>query len=426
MNICKKFITVIFAVVIIISFSAVAFADGGKTDMYRDYTGKTLIVAHKGSCENAPENSIRSINAAVSNGADIIEIDVRVTADGVLVLMEDETVERTCYGYGENIVVSEMTYDELSSLKLLDGHGGYGAKQTEEQVPTLEDVFKDRDFRYATSSQYPAEQKPLFLIDADWNLRNKIYNLAQEYNKLDEIILYTDASADEISAFKSDIDSEPMIMTYFKGNVIFAATANVKNDSVIADGIHLATANPYGVVFGKTVQNTAAESGIRTMAAPCMPEICGKIMQDTEEWWDYLISKGFSIIMTDHVAELKAYLDDCDEAKAELEKIYKTTVTQWTLPPFNSDNFHDYKLAYTNAVSAAEKIFSDKSYARSDIQQTSYELQKAYDEINAHYDEFEAGTAGLTITLPRILLCIVTVAVVVCAEIYVYKKKKKT
>ena len=412
MNICKKIITVVFAVFILLSLSSVAFADGGKTDMYRDYTEKTLIVAHKGSCENAPENSIRSINAAVSNGADIIEIDVRVTADDVLVLMEDETVERTCYGYGENIVVSEMTYDELSSLKLLDGHGGYGAKQTEEQVPTLEEAFG-------------LKNDCLYLIDADWSLRDRIYNLAKEYNKFDEIILYTDASTDKITAFKSDIGTEPMIMTYFKGNVIFAATANVKNDSVIADGIHLATANPYGVIFGKTVQNAAAESGIRTMAAPCMPEICGKVMQDTEEWWDYLISKGFSMIMTDHVAELKSYLDACDEEKAELERVYNETVTQWTLPPFNSDNFHDYKLAYTNAVSAAEKIFSDKSYARSDVQQTSYELQKAYDEINAHYNEFEAGTAGLTITLPRILLCIVTVAVVVCAEIYVYKKKKK-
>ena len=55
------------------------------------------------------------------------------------------------------------------------------------------------------------------------------------------------------------------------------------------------------------------------MAAPCRPEICGTQIQDTEVWWDYLISTGFNVIMTDNVAGLKAYLNDCSAKERILE-----------------------------------------------------------------------------------------------------------
>lgn len=426
MSIYKKLIALFIAVSVFLSLSTVAFALNEKTDDYRDPAGATMIAARKGCFDNAPENSLKAIRDAENAGADIIEIDIRETADGVLILMEDETVERTCYGYGENTVVTEMTYNEIKELSLLDSDGGYGAKQTEHKVPTLEEVFNDRQIRYMASSLYQAEQKALFMLDFDWAIRDRISNLVISCNMQNEVIFYIDdASPDEIANWKESLPFEPMVMTYFKGNVIFAATANVKNDSEVADGIHLATKNPYGVIFGKTVQNKAAECEIRTMAAPCIPEICGKIMQDTEEWWDYLLSCGFSIIMTDRTAELKDYLDDCEEEKTRLEEVYKKTVTDWKLPDFRSDNFHDYKLAYTNAVNDTEAILADGSNSRNDIQQACYELENSYNAIITHYEEFEYGTAGKTVTPVTILLCVLAVVLVACAEIFVYKKKKK-
>ena len=54
-----------------------------------------------------------------------------------------------------------------------------------------------------------------------------------------------------------------------------------------------------------------------------------------------------------------------------------------------------------------------------------YEMKKAYSDVNANYSELEKGTAGMTVTPVRILLCVAAVAAVVTAEIYVYKKKEK-
>ena len=423
-----------FSLIFVIFLSISAFSASAEDELpplyeiYKDHKSFTMVASRKGYFAYAPENSLSAIRAAENSGADIIEIDIRTTADGVLILMEDETVTRTCYGYGENTVVSEMTYDEIKNLKLLFGQGGVNAKQTDETVPTLEDIFKDRKMDYLSSSSLYTEQKALLMLDFDWSIRDKISNLVIENAMQNEVIFYIDdASPEEISAWKETLPFEPMIMTYFKGNVIFAATANIKNDAEIADGIHLATKNPYGVIFGETVQNKAYESKIRTMATPCTPEICGTIMQDTEVWWDYLVSAGFNVIMTDNVAALRTYVDNSHNIKAlELEFAISECIRNWELPDFNQDKFLDYKRAYTNAAEKAENLMSrDMSRAYSDIVTAVYELRKATADIDLNYNEFENGTAGLTITPVRILLCIAAVAVVLVAEIYVYKKKRK-
>ncbi len=425
----KKIFSIIIAIIILFSFSAVANAENSfnyLTEAYKTPNGKTMIVSDRGDITTAPENSLMAIHNAEKAGADIIKIDVRTTADGVLILMADETVGRTCNGYGENTVVSEMTYDEIKKLNLLGGKGGYGAKNTTLTVPTLEEVFEDRKLYYLSSSSIETKQKALLMLDFDWSIRDKISNIVIENNMGHEVIFYIDdAKPDEIAAWKETLPFEPMIMTYFKGNVIFAATANVKNDSEIADGIHLATKNPYGVIFGKTVQNTAKESGIRTMASASRPEICGTQIQDTEIWWDYLITQGFNVIMTDHVKELRAYLDDCSAKEKVLEDFFYDEIKGYSLPDFNSDKFLDYKRAFNNAYDYTLDVLNDNSSSRSDILTAEYELKKAYSDIYANYHELEEGTAGMTVNPVTILLSAFAIAIVTVAEIYVYKKKKK-
>ncbi len=428
----KRIVTVFFAVFMLINLSTVAFAidyeDTSLSEIYRDHTSYTMVVSRKGYWKYAPENSVKAIKAAENAGADIIEIDIKMTSDNVLILMEDDTVTRTCYGYGEKTEVASMTTEEIQALNLLMGEGGVNATKTQETVPTLEEVFAQRSIDVSSSSSSSYKSYALLMVDADWELRDAIYTLAEKYSMLNSIIFYIDdATADEISEWKASLPSEPMTMTYFKGNVIFVATSKVKNASEASDGIHLATKNPYGVVFGETVQNKAYESGIRTMASPCMPEICGKIMQDTEEWWDYLISCGFNVIMTDYVAELREYVDSSHNKALELDWARSSLITGWELPDFKSDNYHDYKLAYTNAAEKVETLLNkDLSRAYSDISEAVYELQKAYDDINANYNELEDGTAGMTVTPLRILLSALAIAAVTCAEIFVYRKKKKS
>ncbi len=74
---------------------------------------QTYVCAHRGDVKNAPENTIPAIKSAVKKGVQMIEFDVRMTKDGHLVLMHDETVNRTTNGKGK---VSELSSDEIYSL----------------------------------------------------------------------------------------------------------------------------------------------------------------------------------------------------------------------------------------------------------------------------------------------------------------------
>jgi glycerophosphoryl diester phosphodiesterase len=94
------------------------------------------VAAHRGFSEKYPENTMEAFRAAVDAGADEIETDVRVSADGELVLMHDETVDRTTDGTGK---VCEMT---LSELKKLDAGVKKGAEFAGTKIPTLRELFE--------------------------------------------------------------------------------------------------------------------------------------------------------------------------------------------------------------------------------------------------------------------------------------------
>ncbi|RLI46366.1 glycerophosphodiester phosphodiesterase, partial [Candidatus Bathyarchaeota archaeon] len=71
------------------------------------------VIGHRGAAGLEPENTLRSVRRAIELGVDRVETDVRVSRDGRLVIMHDETVDRTTNGHG---YVSELTFDELRSL----------------------------------------------------------------------------------------------------------------------------------------------------------------------------------------------------------------------------------------------------------------------------------------------------------------------
>ncbi len=103
-----------------------------------------ITVAHRACWEAAPENSIAAIEACVALGIDAIENDVRHTRDGVAVILHDETVDRMTNGHGR---VADLSWAELSRLRLRTRNGGAGAALTTERVPTLDEYIaaaKDR------------------------------------------------------------------------------------------------------------------------------------------------------------------------------------------------------------------------------------------------------------------------------------------
>jgi glycerophosphoryl diester phosphodiesterase len=106
-----------------------------------------IITGHRGALGTEPENTLRSFRRAVADGCDEIELDLRVTADGEVVIMHDATVDRTTSGSGE---VAGLTFDEIRSLD-----AGLG-----EQVPTWAETVDAIDVRFQAEVK-AAEAIPL-------------------------------------------------------------------------------------------------------------------------------------------------------------------------------------------------------------------------------------------------------------------------
>jgi len=94
-----------------------------------------IIFGHRGACALAPENTIASFKLAVEHGADFIELDAKLSSDGEVMVIHDQTVDRTTNGTGR---VNQLT---CAQLKALDAGSKFDKKFAGEKIPTLEEVF---------------------------------------------------------------------------------------------------------------------------------------------------------------------------------------------------------------------------------------------------------------------------------------------
>jgi len=138
-------------------------------------TGRITASSHRGDVQNYPENSLEAILSAIMLGADMVEIDIRLTKDNVMVLMHDDTLTRTTdwkYKHGKNGLpntpkIEEWTYEQLCELRLLNQ-----GKPTHYRIPTLYEaalLFRGR-------AQIHFDCKVSSLIDRNTD----VYLLAEE------------------------------------------------------------------------------------------------------------------------------------------------------------------------------------------------------------------------------------------------------
>jgi glycerophosphoryl diester phosphodiesterase len=97
---------------------------------------RPLRVAHRGASARAPENTLAAFREAIRLGADAIELDVQLSADGVPMVIHDETVDRTTDGHGR--VAALVSRD----LRRMDAGAWFSSRFRGERIPTLEEALE--------------------------------------------------------------------------------------------------------------------------------------------------------------------------------------------------------------------------------------------------------------------------------------------
>ena len=157
-----------------------------KVASMNDPDGRLMSCLHRGDMLYYPENSIEGIISAIRMGADMVEIDVRATKDGILVLMHDDSLSRMTNaeqfagknGFPSSLLISNWTYDQLCQLSLKERNGGTSAALTSYKIPTLDEAMK-----------VCAERVFVRLDKLDqWNYAQDIWPLIQKYKAYTTVI----------------------------------------------------------------------------------------------------------------------------------------------------------------------------------------------------------------------------------------------
>jgi glycerophosphoryl diester phosphodiesterase len=139
--------------------------------------GRPFMMAHRGASALLPENSLAAFARALADGADILETDLRFSKEGEIVLMHDETVDRTTTGSGP---VRDLSLAEFKRLTVR--HAG-GVSRVNEAPPTLQSLID------LTGAQVPLALELKDLLFAQPQYGQKLARCLHDCHMLDKVIL---------------------------------------------------------------------------------------------------------------------------------------------------------------------------------------------------------------------------------------------
>ncbi len=181
---------IILTLLVIVVFFAIYRLITIKPRPYKTYLqgNKPLVMAHQGGADLAPSNTMVAFRNAVRLGADILELDVHTTSDGVVVVIHDATIERTTNGSGR---VHDLTYAQLQAFD-----AGYKFTTDDGQtfpfrgqgivVPKLADVV----------AAFPDKRINIEIKQADPPMEQAVADLIQAANAAERVLVV--ASKNEV------------------------------------------------------------------------------------------------------------------------------------------------------------------------------------------------------------------------------------
>jgi glycerophosphoryl diester phosphodiesterase len=138
---------------------------------------KPLVCGHRGASGHTPENTIAAFREALEAGADWIEFDVQLSADGELIVLHDDTLERTT----DLQQARRPTEFSLVELKKLDAGSWFGSGFAGERIPTLDEVLEE--FRGRLGMNVEIKSRPGF--ETDNGIEHKVAEALVRHNLLD-------------------------------------------------------------------------------------------------------------------------------------------------------------------------------------------------------------------------------------------------
>ena len=266
-----------------------------RNNLLHDDTHSVLVVSHRADWRNAPENSLQAIKNCMAMGVDMVEIDLKKTKDGQLILLHDKTIDRTTTGKGSP---EDYTLAELRQFRLRNGAG----HKTDHVIPTFEEVMT------------LCKGKILVNVDKGYDYFKDAYAILEKTGTVQQCIMKAGLPYEQVRKENGEVLEK----------MIFMPVINLHKDGAetIIDG-YMKNLKPvaYELVFdndGEEVQRLikkVRDSGAKIFINSLWAELCGGHYDDRaveqnepDESWGWIIGQGVKLIQTDRPQQLLKYL----------------------------------------------------------------------------------------------------------------------
>jgi len=177
----RRYKLAVVLVVILVAFTVPTVGAAAQTESTLE--GPVLNIGHRGASAYAPEHTFAAYDLALEQGADYIEIDLQMTADGVLVALHDKTLNRTAdapEGVPEWYCRGLVSKKTLEQIKMCDAGSWFSPEYAGEQIPTLEEIFdkyEDPNYEGPPVNYYIETKNP----DAAPGMEEELLRLMDKY-----------------------------------------------------------------------------------------------------------------------------------------------------------------------------------------------------------------------------------------------------
>lgn len=256
-----------------------------------------VVACHRGDWRNYPENSIPAIESIIRMGADIMELDLKLTKDSVLVLSHDWTIDRCTTGKGR---VSDYTLDELKQFRLRRAHG---VATDSLHICTLREALECCKDRICVN------------VDQGYEYYDMVLAITEELGVTDQILIkgkHSVASvAEKMAAHEHNMMYMPIIdIQKEQGQKLFQEYMDTKTIPLAYEVCWKKLTPEVSDCFKKVV-----ESGSKLWVNTIWGSLCGYLDDDKAldcgdpaEVYDQVIALGASMIQTDRPEQLLNYL----------------------------------------------------------------------------------------------------------------------
>jgi glycerophosphoryl diester phosphodiesterase len=268
-----------------------------------------VIVAHGGyhnpapghGLASTPENSLAALDRCIAIGVDVMETDIRRTRDGYLVIMHDETVDRTTSGHGR---VSAMPMAQINELRLRENEGGEEGARTDQRVVSLDQMLAH------------ARGRIILNLDVKNAIFGEVAAAVRRANAVHRVIVKAYAGIGSLPlADVAPYDAAPFIAILSSGDTTGAELPAILAQQSRARVRPTAYEVPRMPVAALPPLAAAARSaGGRLWANSLWEGAIGGVggdvdaLRDPDSVWGRLVRGGITMIQTDEPEALHAYL----------------------------------------------------------------------------------------------------------------------